>query len=147
MRSLRSRLVVALMTLSLGLLTTGCTAGGGLALFQSRDLRTSEIGGTMGRVLDRHDAWVKRDASLAPDAQQTALNDSVYLRGTLLNPTVTVKALEEPLTRVCDRHDFYLPNESTWTALQVRVSLRDTALLRRMLQGTNKPATGTSPPQ
>jgi hypothetical protein len=138
MRSFRSFLVVALMTVSLGLVG-GCT--GGTGLLGSRDLQTSQIGGTMGRVLDRHDAWVKRDTSLAPDAQQTALNDSIFLRGTLLQPTVSVKALEEPLNRVCDRHDYYLPNETTWTALQIRVSLRDTALLRRMLQGTAPPAT------
>ena len=56
--------------------------------------------------------------------------DTIYLRGTLLQPTVTAVALQSPLTRVCNRHDVYVLDDPRWTAFQLRLNLRDTALLR-----------------
>lgn len=60
--------------------------------------------------------------------------------------TLNPEALDRPLSRVSDRHDAYISADTRLTDLQRRTYLRDTALLRAVVDEAMKRPPAAQPP-
>jgi hypothetical protein len=61
--------------------------------------------------------------------------------GCATSGTIRAAAVDSTFRRVADRHDKYINADPTLSDLEKRVDLRDTAVLRGVLDEANKPTT------
>lgn len=104
----------------------------------STQIQTANIAGTVGHVLDRHDAYVKADTTLDSATLATDLSQSSFVRSEMTKAQVPASELAPALNPVADRTDAYDTKNASLPPYKLRTNLRDTAILREVLTG--KPA-------
>lgn len=88
----------------------------------------------IGRVLERHDAYVKADIELESAAAfEGALAESDSVRTLILLPEVRRDMLGSALAPVMDRHDGYVQKDPALEDIERDSYLASTAQLRQLL--------------
>lgn len=109
---------------ALVLAVTGC------ALLSSQ-IQTDQVEDTVGFVVERHDAYVISDESLADATEAQYLAESAALLALITAQDEVLEEVFVPvLTPVADRHDAYVTGDGSLSDLERRTYLRSTSELR-----------------
>lgn len=117
------------LILALPLLLASCIGTPGTIPMADPVVRTIE------RVLDRHDAYVIEDLSLAPLTRDQWLADSASVRMIVgefaeLTPEVYITLLDAPLAR----HDAYVRMDMDLDGMEMDIYLESTERLRQLYE-------------